>query len=60
MAELQTRTKRRDEDWATLGDDLKSLADKAYPELQDEARELLALNQYLSQLDSPQIAFGVR
>jgi len=31
MAELQTRTKRRDEDWATLSDDLKSLADKAYP-----------------------------
>ena len=47
MAELQTRTKRRDEDWATLGDDLKSLMDKAYPELQDEARELLTLNQYL-------------
>lgn len=60
MAELRTRTKRRDKDWATLSDDLKLLADKAYSGLQDEARELLALNQYLSQLDSPQIAFGVR
>lgn len=31
MAELQTRTKRRDEDWATLGDDLKSLRIRRTP-----------------------------
>ena len=43
MAELQTRTKRRKEDWVVFGEELKRLADKGYPELQEEARERLAL-----------------
>eukprot|EP00731_Ephydatia_muelleri_P014390 Em0008g110a len=30
VAELHTRTRRKDEDWATFGDALKVLADKAY------------------------------
>ena len=51
---------RSNESWADLADDLRNLADKAYPELQDEARERLALNQYLQQLDQPQVAFGVK
>ena len=48
MAEMQTRTKKRKEDWAAFGEELKLLADKAYPDLQEEARERLALNQYLA------------
>ena len=36
------------------------LADSAYPELEEKARECLALNQFLSQLDNPQVAFGVK
>ena len=36
------------------------LADKAFSELQDEARERLALNSYLNQLEHPQVAFGVK
>ena len=28
-----------DEGWAELGDDLKGLSDKAYPELAEKARE---------------------
>ena len=36
------------------------LADKAYPELEEKARERLALNVYLPQLDNPQVAFGVK
>ena len=60
QAELQARRKRNSESWADLADDLRNLADKAYPELQDEARERLALNQYLQQLDQPQVAFGVK
>ena len=36
------------------------LADSAYPELEEKARECLALNQFLSQLDNPQVAFGIK
>ena len=60
MAEMQTRSKKRKEDWAAFGEELKLLADKAYPDLQDEARERLALNQYLARLDDPQLGFSVR
>ena len=60
QAELQVRKKRKGESWADFADELKSLADKAYPDLQEEARERLALNGYLAQLDHPQVAFGVK
>ena len=46
MVELNARTKRRDEDWAAFGDAVRVLADKAYPELAENARERLALNQF--------------
>ena len=39
---------------------MRILAEKAYPGLQPEAQEALALNHYLAQLDSAQVAFGVR
>eukprot|EP00731_Ephydatia_muelleri_P036277 Em0229g3a len=60
VAELHTRTRRKDEDWATFGDALKVLADKAYSDLEEKARERLALTQYLAHIENPQIAFGVR
>ena len=50
VAELNTRKKRRDEDWASFGDALRVLSDRAYP----------ALNQYLSQIEDSQVAFGVK
>ena len=59
MVELQTRRKRKGEDWAAFGEDVRILAEKAYPGLQPEAQEALALNHYLAQLDSAQVAFGV-
>eukprot|EP00731_Ephydatia_muelleri_P003753 Em0001g3753a len=59
-AELTTRTRRRDEDWATYGDVLRTLADKAYSDLEKKARERLALGQFLSNIENPQVAFGVR
>ena len=34
--------------------------DKAYPTLDDEARQQLALQRYLFQLDNKQVAFGVK
>ena len=60
VAELNTRKKRRDEDWASFGDALRVLSDKAYPDLEDKAKERLSLNQYLSQIEDSQVAFGVK
>ena len=48
------------EGWADFGDGLRSLADKAYSELQEEARERLSLNRYLDMITDPQIAFAVK
>ena len=58
--ELNTRRKRKAEGWADFAEDLRRLTDKAYPDLQEEARERLALNSYLSQLSDPQVSFSVR
>ena len=58
--EFNTKRKRKGEGWADFAEDLRRFADKAYPGLQEEARECLALNSYLSQLSDPQISFAVR
>eukprot|EP00731_Ephydatia_muelleri_P025604 Em0017g687a len=60
VVELQHRKKEKGEDWASFGDALRLQADSAYPELEEKARECLASNQFLSQLDNPQVAFGVK
>ena len=60
QAEFLARRKMASEGWADLADDLQSLVDKAYPSLQDEARERLAINAYLQQLGQPQVAFSVK
>ena len=60
VAEFQQRKKKRSEDWASFGEDLKTVVEKAYPTLQAEAQELLALNHFLSSIENPQLAFGVR
>ena len=59
-AELASRKKKRSEDWATYGEELTRLAEKAYPDLAVEAQERLALNQYLAQLENPQVTFSVK
>ena len=48
------------EDWAAFAEDLKVLANKAFPQLQDDVIEQLALNHYLRQLTNHQIAFNVQ
>ena len=60
QAEFQLRRKKAAESWADFGDDLRNLADKAYPDLQEEARERLSINAYLGQLPQPQLSFAVR
>ena len=36
------------------------MIDKAFPDLQEEARELLALSHFLGQIDDHQVAFSVK
>ena len=60
LAQFQARKKTKTEGWAEFADAVKLLCDKAYPDLEEKARECLALNHYLGQIDNPQIAFSVR
>ena len=48
------------EGWANYVEDLKILVNKAFPDLQEETRDLLAMNHFLSQLDNQQVAFNVK
>ena len=44
LAEFQSHCKKRTESWADFGEDLKVFfVDKAYPTLEDDARQQLAL-----------------
>ena len=60
VAEFQCRKKDRAKGWGDFADALKTLVEKAFPNLGAAAKETLALNQYLTQLENPQIAFGVK
>ena len=60
LAEFQSHCKKRTESWADFGEDLRVLVDKAYPMLEDDVRQQLALQRYLSQLCNDQVAFGVK
>ena len=60
IAEFQTRHKRKTEGWANFGEDLWVLADRAFPQLNTEAKQLLALQQFVSQIDNPQVTFSVK
>ena len=43
-----------------FADNLKTLVEKGFPKLQDNAKEQLALQNYLGQLDPPQVEFSVK
>ena len=60
QAEFQSRRKKPLEGWANFAQDLQVLVDKAFPHLQGEAREQMALTHYLAQIDNPQLAFSVK
>ena len=60
LAKFQNRHKRIGEDWATFAEQLRTLSYKAYPTLGVEAKEVLALNRYLGEIEDPQISFGVK
>ena len=57
---FESRQRREKESWANFGDDLLLLGSKAFPSLQDKAREELALSKYLDQLKDPQVSFGAK
>ena len=46
--------------WAKFGEDLKTLAEKTYLNLDDATKEHFALNQYLAQLNKPQVPFALK
>ena len=52
QAELQLRKKKKDESWADFADAVRLIAEKAYPDLEDQAKETLALQTYLAQSTS--------
>ena len=59
-AEFESRRKRNTESWGDFGDELLQLVDKAFPALQQEAKERLALPRYLNQLAPVEVSFGVK
>ena len=58
--EFQNRERQSTESWADFGDTLFSLVNQAFPDLPDNARKALALEQFLSQLNPLQISFALR
>ena len=60
IAEFQARRKGKSETWVDFAEDLRRLADRAYSDLQEEAKEKLSLNRYLDQIADSQVSFGVK
>ena len=50
---FQSRAKESTESWGDFADDFCVLAEKAYPELQEDSRDFIVLNCYLEQLRDP-------
>ena len=59
MAEFQTRKRRHGKSWEELADNIRLLVDKAFPDLEDGAKEQLSLDRYLALLDKPEVALAV-
>lgn len=60
VIEFQVRRKKKIECWANFADDLMSVVDKAYADIQEEAWECLALNANLEQIDDTKVSFSVK
>ena len=52
--------KKENETWGDLGDHILLLASRAFPSLEREVHEELALWKYLDQLSTPQLSLAVR
>jgi len=60
VVEFQTRKRNRGEAWEELAYSLRLLADEAFPYLQDETKEQLSLDRFLTSLDKPELALAVK
>ena len=60
LSEFHARKERKTEDWPSVAEDFKSLAERAIANLEKAAREHLTLTHYLGQLDNLQVAFSVK
>eukprot|EP00731_Ephydatia_muelleri_P007275 Em0003g1523a len=60
LAEFENRRKKKTEGWADFAEDLRSLVEKAYPALQEEAKAQIAISHYLRHLDQPMTSFSVK
>ena len=56
LAELQARCKQRNEGWPEFAEDIRLLADSAYPNLPDDAREQISLTHFLGQITNPRVS----
>ena len=56
ISRLEARVRRQNESMAELGDDLRRMSQRAYSSLNNEAREMLALNQLYKSV-SPELKY---
>ena len=54
------KEKGKKNDGLVLAEDLRMVADKGYPDLEDEAKKQIVLNHYLGQTEHTQVAFNVK
>ena len=59
-AELQRHTKKDSESWADFGDELLLLVEQKFPEFPEQAKDVIALDHFLGQLQPHQISLYVR
>ena len=59
-AEFRLRKRKKGEQWGDFADQLRCLADKAFPTLSEDAKEVLTLDRYLGELSDANIALAVR
>ena len=59
-AEFQTHGKKLNESWRDHADNLRSLADKAFPNLDEATKEKLSIYCFLGLLEKPDVALAVR
>ncbi len=60
LAEFTSRRRRATESWADLAEDHRRLATTAYPDLNNDATEQIALTQFIASIVGPQISFAVK
>ena len=60
IAELSTRKRRPSESWMDYAEELRTLAEKAYPNIDGAASEQIALTQFLMGIMEDQVSFAVK